>query len=110
MASSQSTVDFLIGQITAAGDVDARKMFGEYGIYCDGKIIGLVCDDQFFLKPTSAARDFIGEPIQAPPYEGAKPSFLIASDRWDDGDWMAELVRLTTLELPATKPRKKAKP
>jgi len=32
-------------------------MFGEYGIYVDGKMIGSVRDDQFFGKPTASGRN-----------------------------------------------------
>lgn len=60
MASQQSTVDFILEQIAAAGSVSAKKMFGEYGIYCDGKMVALVCDDQLFIKPTLAGKAFIG--------------------------------------------------
>ncbi len=52
MASSQGTVDFIVEQMASAGTVSARKMFGEYGIYCDGKMVALVCDDRLFVKPT----------------------------------------------------------
>ena len=41
MASEQKFVDFIVGQIQKAGTITARKMFGEYGIYCNGKIFGL---------------------------------------------------------------------
>ncbi|HHS82096.1 MAG TPA: competence protein TfoX, partial [Devosia sp.] len=43
MASSQEFVDFVVEQMGGAGTISARKMFGEYGVYCDGKLIGLVC-------------------------------------------------------------------
>ena len=107
MASQQSIVDYLIEQIADAGDVSARKMFGEYGVYCEGKIVALVCDDQFFVKPTRAGRAFIGEVEEAPPYAGAKPSFLVSEERWDDRRWLGELVRRTADELPL--PKKKVK-
>ena len=32
MASQQSTVDYILEQIAAAGDVSARKMFGTYSV------------------------------------------------------------------------------
>ncbi len=38
----------------AAGAVSARKMFGEYAIYREGKLIVLVCDDGLFPKPPDA--------------------------------------------------------
>lgn len=107
MASQQSIVDYLTEQMSGAGEVTARKMFGEYGVYCDARIIGLICKDQLFLKPTEAGRAFMGEVEEAPAYEGAKPSFVIPEDKWDDREWLAALVRLTHDELPEPKPRKK---
>ena len=111
MASNQSTVDFIVEQISGAGTVSARKMFGEYGLYCDGKIVALICGDQLFIKLTAAGRAFAGDLPEAPPYPGAKPSLLVNGDLWDDGVWLTELVRRTAadLPLPVKKPRKKAK-
>jgi TfoX/Sxy family transcriptional regulator of competence genes len=56
MASKQGTVDFILEQIAAAGTVSAKKMFGEYALYCDGKMVALVCDDQLFVKITEAGK------------------------------------------------------
>jgi TfoX/Sxy family transcriptional regulator of competence genes len=109
MSSLQTTVDFILEQISAAGNVSARKMFGEFGVYCDGKIVALICNDQLFVKPTSSGRAFLGEVVEAPPYEGAKPSFLIDDNRWDDAEWMAQLIRLTAQDLPAPKAKKPKK-
>jgi len=111
MASKQANLDFVLEQMADAGDVSARKMFGEYGIYCRGKIVALFCDDQLFIKPTAAGKTFIGKVKEGSPYPGAKPWFLIAGDRCEDSEWLSELVRLTERELPAPKPKpvKKAK-
>jgi TfoX/Sxy family transcriptional regulator of competence genes len=38
-----------------AGAISYRYMFGEYAIYCDGKVVALVCDNQLFVKPSDAA-------------------------------------------------------
>jgi len=56
MATQQSTVDYLLEQLRRAGSVSARKMFGEYALYRDGKLVALICDDQLYLKPTAAGR------------------------------------------------------
>jgi len=77
MASNQIFVDFVLKQIKNAGEITAKKMFGEYGIYADEKLFGLICDNKLFVKPTISGRAFIGNVVEAPPYEGAKPSFLI---------------------------------
>jgi TfoX/Sxy family transcriptional regulator of competence genes len=109
MSSLQTTVDFILEQISAAGNVSARKMFGEFGVYCDGKIVALICSDQLFVKPTSSGRAFLGEVVESPPYEGAKPSLLIDNNRWDDAEWMTELIRVTAQDLPAPKAKKPKK-
>ena len=87
----------------------AKKMFGEYGMYCDGKIVALVCDDQLFIKPSQAGRDYLGEVTDGEPFPGAKPYFLIEGDRWDDADWLAGLVKATADDLSAPKPKKAKK-
>ena len=108
MASDQEFVDFIVDQLEGAGDIRSRKMFGEYAIYCNDKVTALVCDNRLFVKPTEAGRSFIGDVVEAPPYPGAKMSFLI-EDKFEDRDWIRELVRVTADELPEPKPKKKRK-
>lgn len=103
MASNLDFVQYVCGQLGGAGEITYKKMFGEYGVYCDGKIIGLICDNQFFLKKTDAGLGMGFE--EAPPYPGAKPAFLI--DSMDDRDEMTRLVRATYEILPEPKPKKK---
>ena len=74
MSSDANFIQYILEQLQGAGDVSARKMFGEYAIYCQGKLAALVCDNRLFVKPTEAGRAFIGVPFEAPPYPGAKPS------------------------------------
>ena len=109
MASRQKTVDFILEQIADAGDVSARKMFGEYAIYCGRKVVALVCDDQLYVKPTKSGKAYIGKVKEAPAYPGAKPSFLISGDSWEDAEWLAELIKITAKELPLPKPKSKPK-
>lgn len=106
MASEQKFVDFVVEQIQKVGPISTKKMFGEYGIYADDKIFGLICDNKLFVKWTKVGRDFIGNPVEMPAYKGAKPSFLI-EEKIEDKDWLSELVRITLKELPAPKAKKK---
>lgn len=106
MASDLEFVQYIVDQIDDAQNIRFRKMFGEYTLYSNDKVVGLICDNQLFIKPTVAGRSFIGDVVEAPPYPGAKNSFLI-SDEIDDSEWLTELVRLTEAELPKPKPRKK---
>ena len=107
VASKQSTVDFLLDQLAGAGDVTARKMFGEFCLYYSGKPVALVCDDQLFVKPTPEGGELVGTASEAPPYPGAKPYLLISADLWEDRDWLGELIRTTASQLPEPKPRRR---
>lgn len=105
MASEKSFVEFVIDQIDYAGGIIAKKMFGEYGIYADGKLFGLICDNRVFIKPTKVGRAYIGHVTEMSPYPGAKPYFLI-EEKLEDKDWLSELVRVSVEELPKPKPKK----
>jgi TfoX/Sxy family transcriptional regulator of competence genes len=106
MAVDKAFVEYLANQMDDAGAIRYRAMFGGYAIYCNDKVVALVGDDQIFVKATEAGRNFIGEPVEAPAYTGAKNSFLI-EDQVEDKEWLSELVRLTEQELPKPKPKKK---
>lgn len=106
MSSQQKTIDYLLEQTAAAGTMTAKQMFGEYGLYCDGKVMAFVCEDQLFIKPTEAGRAYLGGVTEAPAYQGSKMYFLIGGDRWDDADWLSGLVKVTVDALPAPRPKK----
>lgn len=106
MASDQKFVDFVTDQIKRAGEITAKKMFGEYGIYSDGKMFALICDNKLFIKPTKSGREFIGKVVESPPYPGAKPSFLIG-DKIEDSEWLSKLIRISLKELPEPKLKSK---
>ena len=111
MATDVSFAEFVADQSRAAGGITVRKMFGEFALYCDGKVVGLLCDNQCFLKPTPAGRAVLGAVAEGAPYPGAKPHLNI-TDLLDDHRLVATAVRATADVLPAPKAKatKKAKP
>ena len=106
MASDKSFVEFIVDQVLHAGHVTYRKMFGDYTLYCDDKVVALISDNRLFVKPTEAGRAFIGEVTNAPPYPGAKLWFLI-DERIDDREWITTLISISSKELPERKIKKK---
>jgi TfoX/Sxy family transcriptional regulator of competence genes len=107
MASDASFVAYVAGQVAGAGQVTTRRMFGEYAVYCDGKVVLLVCDNRCFLKPTAATADRVRDCPVEPPYPGAKPQPVI-DELLDDAALVASLVRDTADALPAPKPKRLA--
>ena len=108
MASNPDFVQYLCEQLAGAGAITSRKMFGEYGLYCDGKFFALICGDQLFLKFTDAGRAFLPDAPLAPPYDGAKDALLITDP--DDRETLCECARRTCAALPAPTPKKTRKP
>ncbi|HEX6562391.1 MAG TPA: TfoX/Sxy family protein [Nitrososphaera sp.] len=108
MTSRQETVDYIIDQMSAAGDMRSRKMFGEYAVYCNDKVVALVCDNKLFIKITEPVRNLLAKPVEGRPYPGAKPHFEISPEYWDDVAFMSKIAKATAdvLSLPAKKKRK----
>ena len=109
MASKQSTADHIIEQLAGTGVV-ARKMFGEFGLFCEGKMVALICDDQLYVKRTEAGRSLLGDWPEGQPYPRAKPHFLILGERWEDSEWLTTLILLTAAELPPPKEKHRKPP
>lgn len=107
MASRPEFVQYVADQLRDAGEITYRKMFGEYGLYCNGKFFAVICDDQLFVKITENGKKLYPDLPKAPPYEGAKPSFLI--EDVDDRVFLGRFVAVTCEELSVPKPKKAGK-
>lgn len=106
MSSSRSFVDYIVDQLSYLKNIRILKMFGEYGLYCDDKIVMLICDDKVFVKKTETGEKLIkGRFEYAPAYPGAKPSLLIAEDIIEDREFFSGLVRITANALPVPRPK-----
>jgi len=107
MTTAQNIMDFLLDQLSGLGEASSKKMFGEYCLYLSGKPVGLVCDNQLYLKPTQAGVAMLDKVKVGAPYPGAKPHLLIAPDQWEDAPWLCAIVQATATELPMPKPKVK---
>ncbi len=103
MATSQSTVDYIVDQLAPLGVV-ARKMFGEYALYVEGKVVALVCNDILYVKITEPGKMFVGkEYLEGFPYPGAKAAIRVAPEQLEDDEWLSELIQITAENLPLPK-------
>lgn len=104
MACNPDFVQYIADQCAGAGEIAVKKMMGDYCVYCDGILFGLICDDNFYLKVTGPGKALLKEVILRPPYDGAKDYFYIADV--DDRDYLGRLVQATLPALPAPKAKK----
>lgn len=103
MASDLSFVEYVIEQASGAGKITCKKMFGDYGIYCNDKIVGVICDNILYIKKTQAGTATCPKLEEGSPYDGAKPHFVF--DDVDDRETLARFIRATCDELPVSKPK-----
>ena len=97
MACNKDLVQYIADQCADAGTITTKRMFGDYGIYCNGKIFGLICDDKLYVKQTEDGRKMLLTKVSCPPYEGARDYFLIREI--DDHGYLGSLVRATCQAL-----------
>ncbi len=101
MPSTKPYLDFILDQLSEAGDVSFRPMMGEYVLYYHGKVIGGIYDDRFLVKPVKSAAALMPQAQRELPYEGAKEMLLV--DNVEDRAFLRELLEAMFAELPARK-------
>ena len=107
VASHLDFVNYVSDQLREAGAIRSRKMFGEYGLYCNDIFFGVICDDQLFVNVTPAGEAAFPSLPKAPPYEGAKDYILV--EDVDNAPLLAELVTVTCEALRQMQPKRKPK-
>jgi DNA transformation protein len=56
MRSTSDFAAYAVELLGTVGHVAARRMFGGYGLYCDGVMFALIADDVLYLKADDASR------------------------------------------------------
>jgi DNA transformation protein and related proteins len=114
MASSSEFHDFVLDQLAGLGELRSRKMFGEYGIYCDDLFFALIADESFWLKVDDVNRPRFEARGMKPfsPWESPKPMqyYEVPLDVLEDPgqlrEWAGEAVEVAA-RAPKRKKRKK---
>ena len=105
MASNTDFVQYIIDQCSGAGENAVKKMMGDYCIYCNGVLFGLICDNNLYIKVTDAGEAVLDEIDLRPPYPSARDHFYISNV--DDRDYLEDIIRATLPELMSGKSKAK---
>ena len=105
MATDRDFMDYVTEQAALGDRLTHKKMFGEYALYVDGKVVAFACDNSLFMKPSAAAATLAPGLPQRPPYPGAK-DYPVADELLDDSDAIRRLFVETAALMPVPKPRK----
>jgi uncharacterized protein len=109
VATRKDFVTYVSEQAGLGSALTFKSMFGEYGVYLDTKMIGLVCDNSVFVKPTEATIALTSGLPMRMPYPGAKPH-PVADELLDDPQALKSLFEQTARALPPPKPKKPKSP
>ena len=81
MATQRDFVDYVAEQLALGARLTQRKMFGEYALYIDDKVVAFACDNSLFIKPSAAAVELAPLLPQRPPYPARRTT------RWPMNCW-----------------------
>ncbi len=101
MATRAETIPPILDAVPGSS---ARRMFGEYAIYLDGRVVALVCDDRLWVKALDVARAHLRGAEEGFPYPGAK-AHLVADAWLDEPEALAAALRAVAAVLPLPKPK-----
>ncbi len=105
MGNERSFVDYVTEVAGLGSRLTHKKMFGEYALYLDGKVVAFACDNSLYIKPSQAAATLAPDLPQGPPYPGAK-DYPIADELLDDPMALRCLIEETAALMPLPKPKK----
>lgn len=104
MATDLSFVEYVAEQAGLGDRLSHKRMFGEYGLYVDDKIVAFACDNSLFIKAAEATAAMTAALPKRPPYPGAKP-YPVADELLDDAERLQALLLASFDALPAPKPK-----
>jgi TfoX/Sxy family transcriptional regulator of competence genes len=105
MSTSKETAAFIEDQLSGL-DIRTGRMFGEFALYCDTKVVGFICDDTLFIKPSSADPALFERTSPGHPYPGSKEYHSVPGDALDDHEWLITAIQSTADALPLPAPKK----
>ena len=104
MATSRDYALFVENLFRGVDGFSMKRMFGEYGIYLQGRVLGFLCDEQILLQDTPTARKLLPNAERKELFPGSK-LFIIFSDEGNH-HLLQSVAQVMWEELPVPKPRK----
>lgn len=107
MTTRPEDVDFIRDQL-APLPVMVRRMFGDYALYLDGRVLGFVTDGVLSLKITSFHDPRLTEDLKGEAYKGSRQYWRITGDLLEDREWLQHVVEETAARVPTRAEGKRA--
>ncbi|MBL9128587.1 MAG: TfoX/Sxy family protein [Verrucomicrobiales bacterium] len=105
MATRADVVRFILEKLGSSGRFEAKPMFGEYGLYADGRFVAVICDDQLYVKIVPQSAPLAARCDQDAPYPGAKPHYLVEESLVSRLTELPSILLAMAAALPAKRPK-----
>ncbi len=105
MSTSASTVEFIEDQLRGL-PIRTARMFGEYAVYLDEKVVAFVCNDTLFIKPVGLDVALLEGTGWGHVYPGSKLYHEVPGDLLEDSEWLQRAIQATADALPVPPPKK----
>ena len=105
MATSTEYALFVENQFRGLDGFSMRRMFGEYAIYLQGRVLGFLCDEMILLQDTPTSRRLLPEAERRELFPGSK-LFVVFPDE-SNSHLLKSVSQAMWEELPIPKPRKR---
>jgi len=103
MSTDKSFSQYVLDQLNT-NLTRVRSMFGEYALYYDDRVVGLICDNTVYLKITPKTSTLLGQNYPTGlAYPGAKPSFQISEEILEDSEFFRKLLASCSQDVPLKK-------
>ncbi len=80
MATTLDFINYVCEQLNGIGDINYKKMFGEYMVYLNDKPVIIVCDNVAFVKELDVIKEMMQNANVGFPYKGAKEHYVLDID------------------------------
>jgi len=106
MSTQKETVEFILEKLGERDRFSVRAMFGEYALYADGKVVGLIWNDQLYVKilPESKEVEDVCEKDEA--YPGSKKYYVVEEVQLSKIKNLPEILLDIAKSLPEKKKKK----
>lgn len=88
MATTKEYRDFILEQLSNLEEISCKQMMGEYLFYYKKMLFGGIYDNRLLVKITKNNMKY--NMLEAIPYDGAKPMFLV--DDVDNKDVLENII------------------
>lgn len=105
MATSLNFINYVCEQLNGIGNIQYKKMFGEYMIYVNDKPVIIVCDNTAFVKKLDILEEKMKNAEVGYPYKNAKEHYILDIDNSNfSKNIVSEIEKITP--IPKRKPKK----